>query len=86
LGAKMAAERLRSSCAQRKFGSDESPVIVTLSCGVGSYPDNKATSALELLNFADAALYESKRKGRDCVTSYHPGLISVQKDDDSGIQ
>lgn len=41
---------------------------VTLSIGIAAFPDSGAT-AEELLRAADTYLYESKRKGRDLVTT-----------------
>jgi diguanylate cyclase (GGDEF)-like protein/PAS domain S-box-containing protein len=41
---------------------------VTLSIGIAAFPENGAT-AEELLRAADLSLYESKRRGRDLVTT-----------------
>jgi diguanylate cyclase (GGDEF)-like protein len=44
---------------------------VTLSAGAATFPDDAAAS-FELVRIADAALYESKRAGRDRLTIAHP--------------
>lgn len=51
-------------------------VQVTFSAGVSSYPDD-ATSAVELIKAADAALYEAKGAGRNTVKEYHPKLEKI---------
>ncbi|HEV7887495.1 MAG TPA: sensor domain-containing diguanylate cyclase [Acidimicrobiales bacterium] len=57
-----AAERLR-----RVVSACDSPVEVTASVGVASFPGHGATPG-ELVKAADDALYQSKRAGRDRVT------------------
>jgi diguanylate cyclase (GGDEF)-like protein len=61
-----AAERLR-----RVVAGSESPVPVTASVGVATYPINGATVD-DLVKAADDALYQSKRAGRDRVTVARP--------------
>ena len=61
-----AAERLR-----RVVGTCDSPVPVTASVGVATFPVNGVT-ADELVKAADDALYQSKRAGRDRVTVARP--------------
>ena len=51
-------------------------VQVTFSAGVSAYPDD-ATSAVELIKAADAALYEAKGAGRNTVKEYHPKLEKI---------
>ena len=57
-----AAQRLRQLVA-----SVESPVPITCSAGVATYPLN-ATTPMQLVAVADEALYQSKRMGRDRST------------------
>jgi diguanylate cyclase (GGDEF)-like protein len=61
-----AAERMR-----RVVAECDSPVPVTASVGVASYPVNGATVS-DLIKAADDALYQSKRAGRDQVTAARP--------------
>ncbi len=64
------AERLRRRVAATHFRlddeADDSPIRVTLSAGVASYPEH-AETAFELLKAADVAVYEAKSAGRDRV-------------------
>ena len=57
-----AAARLRAVLADVEF-----EIPVTASAGIATFPTH-AGDALGLLRAADEALYESKRRGRDCVT------------------
>jgi len=41
-------------------------VRITISVGVAVYPDHGQTTA-ELCAAADRAMYEAKKRGRDCV-------------------
>jgi diguanylate cyclase (GGDEF)-like protein len=59
----MVAERLRAAVAE-----DVEAPVVTVSVGVATFP-NDAMDADGLVRAADAALYASKRSGRDRVTS-----------------
>ena len=64
------AERLR--CAIEVSGvqlRDGSEAYTTVSTGVASYPSS-ASNEMELVERSDAALYESKRRGRNRVTIY----------------
>jgi diguanylate cyclase (GGDEF)-like protein/PAS domain S-box-containing protein len=62
-GALLVAERLRESVANTIIDG----LHVTISIGVATYPLIKADSADELVEAADAALYEAKRSGRNRV-------------------
>ncbi|MGI9101272.1 MAG: GGDEF domain-containing protein [Terriglobales bacterium] len=67
LEATAVAERVRSTVAAQKMGSQKLPV--TVSVGVSSFPAH-ANSLDELLRQADQAMYKAKKLGRDlvCVT------------------
>jgi two-component system cell cycle response regulator len=75
-GAYSVAERLRRMCAENPVALSTGPLSVTASFGVSSidgvppsHPDSEADA---LLREADAALYESKRAGRNRVTCAPP--------------
>jgi len=62
-GAFAVAERLRQDVQEL----DIDGLRVTISVGVASYPDFAAGSPEELVQAADAALYEAKSAGRNRV-------------------
>jgi histidine kinase len=62
------AERLRSSTAARKVTSGNNTLSVTASFGVSTL-GRGIIDATELVRAADAALYQSKGAGRNCVTA-----------------
>ena len=66
-GATIFAERVRQRVQALNFGSAAQPVTVTVSVGVASVPDERATSSENLLALADAALYRAKADGRNVV-------------------
>jgi predicted signal transduction protein with EAL and GGDEF domain len=69
------AEKLRRTVEDADFGLplDRELAQVTISVGVANLPLDGAT-AERLLDCADAALYASKRAGRNQVTAYAAGL------------
>jgi two-component system cell cycle response regulator len=74
----IAGERIR----RRAVASAPIP-DVTLSAGTATFPDD-APDASELVRAADAALYESKRAGRDRLTIAGPGSRTVGVSADAG--
>jgi diguanylate cyclase (GGDEF)-like protein len=68
----IAAERIRDKIEAHKFeikpGSSKTAQI-TISIGVCSYPDF-GRSRRDLISFADAALYQAKREGKNRTTVY----------------
>jgi diguanylate cyclase (GGDEF)-like protein len=68
LTAAQLAERLREQVGEFPFAhADDQPGgKLTISIGVASFPDD-APDGVRLVRAADAALYEAKRGGRDCV-------------------
>ncbi|HJQ74881.1 MAG TPA: diguanylate cyclase, partial [Gaiellaceae bacterium] len=65
-GAAQLAERVRRMLRDRVLvGPDGSPIVLTSSFGVSSFPE--ASSPDELVFQADRALYEAKRSGKDRV-------------------
>lgn len=62
------AERVRRAVAATEVLDGERHVKVTASVGGAAYPDHEVSSATELVEAADGALYVSKHQGRDRVT------------------
>ncbi|MET0655545.1 MAG: GGDEF domain-containing protein [Pseudoxanthomonas sp.] len=63
--ARQMAERIRSEVAALAFSSQDRPVKVTVSAGVGASREPQVFTAL--MRTADQALYEAKRQGRNQV-------------------
>ncbi|HXO19878.1 MAG TPA: GGDEF domain-containing protein, partial [Thermoanaerobaculia bacterium] len=59
------AERLRQRVEALEFVAGEERVPLRLSAGVAAFPELHVKTASELLLFADGALYEAKRRGRN---------------------
>ncbi len=66
------AERIRKTVEVYTFPHyKESPEVkVTISIGVAAFPDDKITSAGDLVKKADLAMYDAKSKGRNRVSTY----------------
>lgn len=52
------------------FSINGSNVRVTISAGIAHYPGD-ARNGSELLSYADLAMYESKKNGKNCVTEFN---------------
>jgi len=66
------ARRLRKAIEQASFTIDKKKVSVTASfglCGMDRVPSRESKVADQVLRIADAALYRSKRDGRNRVTA-----------------
>jgi diguanylate cyclase (GGDEF)-like protein len=63
--AQLIAERIRSTVVQEKLGND---LPVTASIGVCATDKTESKSPEEIVKCADRAVFESKRRGRNCVT------------------
>ncbi len=61
--ARAAAERLIAAC-RRPVVLEGQPLVVTVSIGIGIYPDD-STSFDQLVRVADAAMYQAKQAGRN---------------------
>lgn len=70
-GALILAERLRGLIAAEPIIYNDEPIAVTISVGVAEMNSDIASHE-QLLQHADEALYESKKNGRNRVTSYRP--------------
>jgi diguanylate cyclase (GGDEF)-like protein len=66
-GKSAAVERAQAFCKAVRSHDFGIPIRVTASVGVATFPFDAATSS-ELLEVADAAMYHSKREGRDRVS------------------
>ena len=60
-----AAERIRSTVAERPIETSAGPLRVTLSLGAAWVPGGRSGAARELLSAADHALYAAKNAGRN---------------------
>jgi diguanylate cyclase (GGDEF)-like protein len=69
------AEKLRRSIAEEAFAHSP-PGAITTSAGVAHLPTDASTLE-ELLEAADAALYASKRGGRNRITAFEPDMDKV---------
>jgi two-component system cell cycle response regulator len=66
-GARVVAEKIRSTVRDHSFASDAGPdVSTTVSLGVASFPAD-GSSPQQLLHAADLAMYRAKQGGRDRV-------------------
>jgi len=62
------AEALRAAVQQLKVEWGGESLSVTISLGVASYPEDAMTK-IGLIDMADGALYQSKKNGRDRVST-----------------
>ncbi len=60
------AERIRSSMAQQSFKSAADKKI-TISIGIADIPDPAISTQEQLINAADLALYDAKKRGRNRI-------------------
>ncbi|MDD5617684.1 MAG: diguanylate cyclase [Candidatus Omnitrophica bacterium] len=71
-GVNKCAETIRSLIEKENyFMTDKGPLRVTVSIGVSSFPLMEITSSDEMIKFADAALYEAKRQGKNRVITFN---------------
>ncbi len=59
------AERLRRAVEWNIFVVADRKIPLRVSCGIAAYPELHAASGSELVETADEALYEAKRRGRN---------------------
>ena len=64
-GARLFAERVIRRVNNAPFGEAESPIPLTVSVGLATYPDERARDAESLVNVADANLLRAKADGRN---------------------
>jgi two-component system cell cycle response regulator len=77
--AMLVAERIRQKIEANDFFYEDQHMQVTISSGVSvfSVDNNPVTSAKQLVEQADQALYISKRNGRNRVTYADPAIIAA---------
>ena len=78
------AERLRGAMAALSIPCGSSPIAVTVSLGVATFPCDGRTYD-ELIVAADGALYKAKAAGRNHVHASEHSTALVFKTDGSGI-
>jgi diguanylate cyclase (GGDEF)-like protein len=69
-GARVIAERIRSSVADLVADAEGTPVRTTASIGLAVHPLHDGGDLKTLLRAADQALYRAKRQGRDRVVPW----------------
>jgi diguanylate cyclase (GGDEF)-like protein len=85
----VAAERVRSAIEQHEFSAvrkgssgelrgESTTHRLTVSIGVASFPDD-SRDPIELVEFADSALYRAKRNGRNKICAYQHSLPPSSK-------
>jgi diguanylate cyclase (GGDEF)-like protein len=63
------AERIRRTVEETLFeASDGTPIRLSISIGVATFPDHSRDRE-SLLDLADKAMYRAKSRGRNCVCS-----------------
>jgi diguanylate cyclase (GGDEF)-like protein len=61
------AERIRHAVEHNEFDAAGSKIRVTISLGIAAHPECEVQNQTELVQVADAALYEAKRTGKNKV-------------------
>jgi len=65
--AAIVAERIRESVENNEFLTSGEVIRMTISLGVSSYPECSVENQTELVQVADAAMYEAKKTGKNRV-------------------
>jgi diguanylate cyclase (GGDEF) domain len=73
------AEKIRNIVRDSSVNADGSPLNITISLGVSSYP-MPSMSADDLIKNADTALYYSKEHGRDQVSVFNNDMESREEE------
>lgn len=71
-GALLFCERIRKSIGEMTISHKGEDIPVTVSAGVSNLEDLKPDNRDEMIRMADAALYDSKKNGRNRVSYYSP--------------
>lgn len=79
-GANAVAERIRKRIDEKVFTSATSSMKLTASLGLAVInPSVHHLDARNLVRFADNALYEAKREGKNCVRRFDPTVLDLKK-------
>jgi len=77
----IAAERVRGAVRKADFCFGDERRRISASIGVAGNSDVISGQAEDLVKAADYALYEAKRKGRDCVVLFEESMSLVVRSD-----
>ena len=69
-GVTMAAEKIRMACESEEYSYNEHKIHVTVSIGIVSVNRLFQVQVADIIGFADKALYQAKKDGRNCVRAY----------------
>jgi two-component system cell cycle response regulator len=79
-GANRFADRLRAVIEQHNFAKEGHSMRMTASLGVAVVrPTLQTVDAKSLIRYADHAMYEAKRNGRNCICSFDTPSQSIRK-------
>jgi two-component system, cell cycle response regulator len=67
--ASVLGERVRHRVSTHTFPIDNGQVQLTVSIGISALPDPVITEPAMLVEAADAALYQAKQRGRNCIVT-----------------
>lgn len=67
--AEAVAERIRQSVESNEFVTPEGKIRMTVSLGIAAYPEGGVDNQTELVQMADAAMYEAKSAGKNRVVT-----------------
>jgi len=78
--ATMIARRIQTAIACRNFDlGGKQPVAVTLSIGLCTLSQTPCLDREKLYNYADQALYYSKKNGRNSISIFDPAIQTIEK-------
>lgn len=66
-GAMVFSERIRRTIKKALFSNDNYEIQLTMSLGVSTVASGQQVTAQQLIRFADFALYEAKKAGKNCT-------------------